>query len=107
MCCLDVVCIYENCFSFAVSCNDSIELPFSRAYYKYEDVSDVYYISARYNENGDRIERPSYVIALKDGRKYDFYGTASIETTGEYVLPAFESHGFTVKRVDSDRDLPE
>lgn len=74
--------------------------------YSYDEIDSVYYINARYNPYGDRLERASYVILLKDKTVIDFDGYTSVEQTEEKAIPLFESKGFKVTKVDSDRDLP-
>ncbi len=74
--------------------------------YIYDEIDSVYYINARYNPYGDRLERASYVILLKDKTVIDFDGYASVEQTEEKAIPLLKSKGFNVTKVDSDRDLP-
>ena len=73
----------------------------------YEDVEAIYYISARYNSDGDRIERPSYVIVLTDGTQIDFNKYADAQKTADEALPIFLSLGLEPIELDSNRDLPE
>ena len=74
--------------------------------YSYDEIDSVYYINARYNPYGDRLERASYVILLKDKTVIDFDGYTSVKQTEEKAIPLLESKGFKVTKVDSDRDLP-
>ncbi len=74
--------------------------------HNYSEIEGVYYISARFNPYGDKLERPSYVVLFKDKTSVDFDGYTSIEETEEKAIPFFESKGFKVIRVDTDRDLP-
>lgn len=74
--------------------------------YSYDEIDSVYYISARYNPYGERLERASYVILLTDKTVIDFDGYTSIEQTEEKAIPLLESKGFKAVKVDSDLDLP-
>lgn len=85
---------------------DSEEQPFSRIEFRYEDVNCIYYINSRYNEYGDRINRPSYVIYMNDGRLIDCDGYTSVKKTEKYILPVFDAYNLEIVQVDSDRDLP-
>lgn len=80
---------------------------FSREVFSYEQIDRVYHIEARYNDYGERIERDSYVIALKDGRLIDLDGYTTPEETREQALPIFQKWGIGVTELDSDRDLPQ
>lgn len=75
--------------------------------FSYEDVEAVYYIAARHNTSGDRIERPSYRILLKDGTQIDFDGYADVDQVEEKALPIFLDLGIELIEVDSDKDLPD
>ena len=79
---------------------------FGREEYRFDEVEKVYRISARYNFNGERIERASYVAAMKDGRLFDFDGSADIETTETVLLPMLKTLDIPVISVDSERDIP-
>lgn len=74
--------------------------------YEYSEIDGVYYISARYNYLDERIERPSYLILFNDKTVLDLDGYTTVEYSEEKVLPFLESKGFSVNRVDSDKDLP-
>ena len=74
--------------------------------HKYSEIDGVYYISARYNYLDERIERPSYLILFSDKKVLDLDGYTSVEFSEEKVLPFLEEKGFSVTRVDSDKDLP-
>lgn len=78
---------------------------FSRQTYRYEDVEAIYYIHARYNDYGDRIERPSYILALQDGTIIDLDGITSTEETEEKILHLFQSRGLKITELDSDQEL--
>lgn len=74
--------------------------------HKYSEIDGVYYISARYNYLDERIERPSYLILFNDKKVLDLDGYTSVEFSEKNVIPFLEEKGFSVKRVDSDKDLP-
>lgn len=74
--------------------------------YNYSEIHSVYYISARYNVYGDRIERGSYVILFQDQTSLDLDGSASVDVTVRDVLPILKEKGFEVQFADSENDLP-
>ena len=74
--------------------------------YRYDEIHSVYYISARYNVYGDRIERGSYVILFQDHTSLDLDGSASVEVTVRDVLPILKEKGFEIRFADSEKDLP-
>lgn len=74
--------------------------------YSYNEIHSVYYISARYNVYGDRIERGSYVILFQDHTSLDLDGSASVDVTVRDVLPILKEKGFEVQFADSEHDLP-
>lgn len=75
-------------------------------HYRYDDIDSIYYISARYNPYGDRIERGSYVILFEDHTSLDLDGSASVEVTIRDVLPILKAKGFEIQFADSERELP-
>lgn len=83
---------------------DSIQ--FEDQSYNYNQVDSVYYIEARYNIYGDRIERASYVILFDDKTSLDLDGSTSVKFTEKEVLPLLKSKGIDVRFADSERDLP-
>lgn len=73
--------------------------------FEYSEVTEVYHISARYNEYGGRVERPSYVLVLSDGRYIDLdLEFGDLEGQRQVVADLFPE--LTILQVDSDRDLP-
>ena len=72
--------------------------------FEYADVTQVYHISARYNEYGDRVERASCVLILADGRQIDLDGCGDADN--QLAMVARLMPGVPVVEVDSDRDLP-
>ena len=81
-------------------------ITFDNQAYNYDQIDSVYYIDARYNTSGNRIERASYVILFNDNTSLDLDGFTSIEFTEKEVLPLLKSKGFDLKFADSERDLP-
>lgn len=79
---------------------------FESTRFEYGDIDAIYYISARHNEYGGRIDRASYVIALEDGTLIDLDGYTTVEKTEREALPIFEERGIPLFKVDSDLDLP-
>ena len=82
------------------------DIRFDRQSYAYDQIDSVYYIDARYNFEGDRIERGSYVILFKDKTSLDLDGYASVNDTEKKALPILESKGYQILHADSERDLP-
>lgn len=70
-----------------------------------QDVVAVYHIDARHNVYGDRIQRASYVIALKDGTLVDLDGYATVKQTQRQLLPLLREWGVPLIDADSDKDL--
>lgn len=73
---------------------------------EYEDIDKIYYMNARYNVYGDRIDRPSYVLIFKDGTMFDFDMVNTAEETEEDILPLLEKYELEIIRVDADKDIP-
>ena len=73
----------------------------------YDDIENIYYIQSRYNEYGDRIQRASYVLDLNNGKLLDLDGYTTPKETEKKLLPFLERKGFTVEKLDSDKDLPK
>ena len=71
---------------------------------EYDQVRQIYYIQGRYNDYGDLIHRPSYVILLQDGTAVDLDCTASLKEQKEVIETVFCN--FAVTTLESDRDLP-
>ena len=84
----------------------TMDKPIGWTDFKYADIDNVYYITARYNTYGDRIDRPSYVIVMKDGTIIDFDGYTSVEKTEEIMLPILEKYSIEIINVDSGKDIP-
>lgn len=72
--------------------------------FEYADVTQAYCISARYNVYGDRVERSSCVLILKDGRQIDLDGCGDAENQRKLIGELIP--GMVILEVDSDRDLP-
>ena len=71
---------------------------------EYDQIGQIYYIHGRYNDYGDLIHRPSYVLLLQHGTTIDLDCTASVEKQKEVIETIFSD--FTVFEVESDQDLP-
>ena len=71
---------------------------------EYGQICEIYYIQGRYNDYGDLIRRPYYVLLLQDGSVIDLDCTASVKKQAEVIETIF--HDFTVIKVESDRNLP-
>ena len=70
----------------------------------YSDICAIYYIHGRYNDYGDLINRPSYVLVTEDGDAIDLDCTAGLKRQKELIETIFED--FTVIEVESLRNLP-
>lgn len=75
-------------------------------HYRYEEIDSIYYISARHNAYGDRIDRGSYVFLFEDHTSLDLDGLASVDVTIRDVLPILKDKGFEVQFADSEKELP-
>lgn len=73
---------------------------------EYEDIEKIYYMNARYNVYGDRIERPSYVLIFEDGTMFDFDMINTAEETEEDVLPLLEKYDLEIIKVDNHKEIP-
>lgn len=100
MICLPAVRVYSDKLDTA-----SDESVFKREEYRFSDIAEICHISARYNVYGERIERPSYVLVMKDGRKLDLDGNTSEKRTEEELLPLLSEYSIPITELDSDRDL--
>ena len=95
------VVFYNNDFKYDVG-----EYSVSYETRSYDDIDEVYYIQSRYNDYDERISRGSYVLMMKDGYALDLDGYTTPEECKEKLIPFLSEKGFTVKILDSDRDLP-
>lgn len=82
------------------------QIAFNDKNYRYNEINSVYYICARYNVYGDRINRGSYVILFDDQTSLDLDGSTTVARTKKEILPLLKSKGFEVKYADSEKDLP-
>lgn len=73
---------------------------------EYEDIDKIYFMNARYNVYGDRIERPSYVLIFKDGTMFDFDMINTAEETEKDVLPLLEKYNLEIIKVDNHKEIP-
>ena len=72
--------------------------------YEYTTLESVYYIRGRYNDYGDYIARPSYVLVFRDGKTHDLDCETGLKQQAVLVEALFGT--FSVIEVESDRDLP-
>lgn len=72
--------------------------------FSYSEIESLCFIESRYNVYGDRVNRGSWVIVLKDGVFFDLDGNASRKQQEQLVETLFAE--YPQKRLDSDRDLP-
>lgn len=75
---------------------------YRREVYEYQDIEGIYYIKARYNDDGDRVERGSYIIHMMDDSYLDLDGYTSLKKSENEILPLL---GHEVFIVDSEREL--
>lgn len=80
--------------------------PFTSIQIQYEDIDKIYYMDARYNVYGDRIDRPSYVLIFKDGTMFDFDMINTAEETEKDVLPLLEKYNLEIIKVDNHKEIP-
>ena len=80
--------------------------PFTSFEIQYEDIDKIYYMDARYNIYGDRIDRPSYVLIFKDGTMFDFDMINTAEETEKDILPLLEKYDLEIIRVDNHKEIP-
>ncbi len=114
---LTVVCVYFNVvFTLCVPrvyadrlvFDDGAAFPLlAPQTYAYEDLKEVCYIEGRYNDFGDFIDRPSYVLFFSEGRVIDLDWSLTVEDSREQVLPLLEPYVDVVKEYPSDRALAE
>ncbi len=73
--------------------------------YEYSEIDTVYYIEGRYNDYGDYIDRPSYVIKFKDGFIVDMDDWFSVSETEENILGIIKQYYGQIIKVKCDRDI--
>ena len=67
-------------------------------YYLYEEVERIYYMPSRINGFSEKLENPSYVIVLKDGREIDLYQYDEVENYEGKLLEHLKEHGVLVEK---------
>lgn len=96
-----------NLSEMSLRCYDDYVLYYSEEEsvegFNYEEVNIIYYINARYNEDGDRIERPSYVLELEDGEQIDLDSCLSRKEQEKVLHDLFSS--VKIIELDSDKEL--
>lgn len=98
------LCTQSDCFYDTYAVTSSLrQRPDERVRFEYEDVVAIYHLNGRYNEYGDRLERQSYVICLRDGTWMDLDGSCSLKKQREIVTELFPN--LPITELESDRDL--
>ena len=92
----DSISFYENNLSLAG------KYLVNREIIEYEDIENIYYLKARYNEYGEKIDRSSYVLHMKNDDYIDLDGYTSIEVSEKEILPLLN---LEVISVESEREL--
>lgn len=82
-------CFYEDYMTYKVE-EDLIRL--KAIVCLYEELEEVYYTQGVYNEYGDYINRPSYVLAFKDGSFWDSDTGISVKDVETHILPLLEDY---------------
>ncbi len=93
---------YEDTFKFTEE-----QGVFRYSEYTYDEIENVYYMESRYNDYGDRVDRASYVLVMKDSKVFDFDGFTNVKETEKTILPFLAKKGYTVKHIDSDKELTD
>ena len=75
--------------------------------YEYEKIKNVYYSEGVYNEYGDYIDRPSYLIEFEDGEVWDSDGFMRVEDVEENILPILSEYYDSIIQIESRNDLIE
>ena len=96
----DTVRIYPDRLDYAAE-----ESLLRRQELRFSEIREICHVSARYNVYGDRIERSSYVIVAKDGRRFDLNGSASERQCESMLFPLLEPYGIPRTERDTERDL--
>ena len=100
--CSDSIRLYDTYGEYP-----KIDKLFGTETFQYEDIDKIYYMNARHNVYGDRIDRPSYVFVINGKVEFDFDGYTSVEKTEELVIPLIEKYNIEIIKVDSNIDIPE
>ena len=66
--------------------------------YSYSDVKKVYYKSSRVNALGEKLEFPSYVMILNNGKEIDFYEFDEIESYEKELLELLKKKGVSIDK---------
>lgn len=67
-------------------------LPLEKNSFNYKDIKTVYYSEGIYNDFGEFIDRPSYLLEFEDGTVWDSDCLCSIEEVERFVLPIIENY---------------
>jgi len=65
-------------------------------YYSYSDIDHIYYKPDRINDFGEKLDNPSYVIVMNDGREIDLYEYDNTATCEKKILTHLISQGVSI-----------
>lgn len=71
----------------------------------YSEVSGIYKVAARINGYNERVDYPSYIFLLKDGRQIDLYEFSEVEDIEENILSFLTGKGLEVLSADLPEDI--
>ncbi len=92
---------YEDRVKFPAS---DVEFTLEMVTKKYSEIDKIFFVEARYNEYGDRIERSSYVLKFNDSTMLDLDGYTSVEETETFILSLLPKD-IEITYVDSERNI--
>ncbi len=101
--CLGATRLHKDKMIIPKDLNDLVPISFVEK--NYSDIEKVYYVEGRYNEDGDYINRASYILKFSDGYIYDFDRDTSVSFTEEEILPIFELYYDNIVTVKSGKDI--
>lgn len=73
----------------------------------YKDLDKVIYSEGVYNDFGDFIDRPSYLLTFEDGTVWDSDGFTSVEVVEEEILPILEGYYDEIHTVEARNEFIE
>lgn len=80
-------------------------IPTKATIFYYEDLEKVYYSEGIYNDFGNFIDRPSYLVEFEDGMIWDSDGNISVEQFEEHILPILEPYYDELEKIKSRDEL--
>lgn len=95
---------YDTYLSFDV---DEDFLGWEFAVCEYEKLQNVYYSDGVYNDYGDFIGRPSYLLEFEDGVVWDSDGFMDAEDVEMHILPILKEYYDEIVHVEARNDLIE